>query len=398
LGLGWLIFIFGVVTSDFWVAEAYPFLSSYVTPHFAFSLALMLWLLIPVSYRQKGSDDSQHLNWIRWLLVFLASGILAVMSPFAVVLVLAVQGLLLVWAWLDQHRVQSQLTRVSIFGRSETRGLLIEWILIFAAGFPVLTYSVMAMRLDPVLAAWNAQNLTPSPPVWDLLLAFSPALVLSIPGAWYVLRTDQQAARVLVVWLVLAFGLIYFPFSLQRRFLIGLYVPLACLAGFGLEALESHLKDRMRIIKVGVIALSLPSVMLVLLLGQFGALTHDPLLYLKSGEAEALEWLEKNSGSDALILAGPRMGMYIPGRTGRRVIYGHPFETVNAEAQKVAVNQFFQNASSDPEAASIFIDNRGVDYIFMGPDELALGQIAHLPGLKVVYDQNGVQIFQVIEP
>src|SRR3990172_3360807 len=43
-GMGWLGLIFGLFTSDFWVAEAYPFLSSYVNPHFPLGLALLLYL------------------------------------------------------------------------------------------------------------------------------------------------------------------------------------------------------------------------------------------------------------------------------------------------------------------------------------------------------------------
>ena len=48
LGLGWLALPFGGVPSDFWVAEAYPFLSSYANPHFPLSLALLLWLMLPL--------------------------------------------------------------------------------------------------------------------------------------------------------------------------------------------------------------------------------------------------------------------------------------------------------------------------------------------------------------
>ena len=45
-GLGWTVFAFGQMTGDFWVAEAYPFLSSYANPHFPIGLGLMLWILM----------------------------------------------------------------------------------------------------------------------------------------------------------------------------------------------------------------------------------------------------------------------------------------------------------------------------------------------------------------
>ena len=41
-----------------------------------------------------------------------------------------------------------------------------------------------------------------------------------------------------------------------------------------------------------------------------------------------------------LILSSPEMGLFIPAQTGRRVLYGHPFETVNADAEKDLVLVF----------------------------------------------------------
>ncbi len=46
-GLGWLAVPLGGFTSDFWVAEAYPFLSAYANPHFPLGLALLLFILTP---------------------------------------------------------------------------------------------------------------------------------------------------------------------------------------------------------------------------------------------------------------------------------------------------------------------------------------------------------------
>ena len=46
-GMGWLLLPTGAFTSDFWVAEAFPFLSAYANPHFLIGLALVLWLVMP---------------------------------------------------------------------------------------------------------------------------------------------------------------------------------------------------------------------------------------------------------------------------------------------------------------------------------------------------------------
>jgi hypothetical protein len=272
----------------------------------------------------------------------------------------------------------------------------IAWIAL--GGIPVMSYAIFAVRRDRVLAAWNAQNLTFTPPALDLALAFSPALILALPGAWLILRGGGRSGRLLTLWAACAFLCAYAPFGLQRRFLVGAAIPLAGLAAYGLEAIVGRLGLRAKALPIALSTLALPTLLLVLLLGQYGAQTHDPLLYLKKSESRALEWLEASTPPDALVLASPRMGMYIPAHTGRRVIYGHPFETVNASAELKAVEQFFIDIASNPEEASAFVSRRHIDYIFSEADQPHNQELADLPGLMRVYSQAGVDIFQVNAP
>jgi hypothetical protein len=278
------------------------------------------------------------------------------------------------------------------------RRILTRLVCMLVGGTPVVLYSFWAIRLDPILAAWDAQNLTPTPPLWDLLLAFSPALILAILGLTQVFRRNDTQIQVVVVWAVLALVMINLPFSLQRRFLVGLAIPLCALAGFGLEWLEQRTAKRFKIIAIAAVALTLPTLLLVLMAGQFGALSHEPLLYLTRGESQALSWIEKSVPQQAVVLAAPEMGMFIPGYTGRRVIYGHPFETVNADSEKAALTDFFTHAAQEPMAARNFLETRKVDYVFYGPREQQLGEWADLPGVAAVYSQAGVIIYQVKGP
>jgi hypothetical protein len=177
-----------------------------------------------------------------------------------------------------------------------------------------------------------------------------------------------------------------------------LAVPLAALAGFGLAWLENRIGPRVRSVGIAALALTLPTVLLVLLAGQFGALAHDPLLYLTQGEAQALSWVESNTPAHALLLAAPQSGLFIPAHTGRRVLYGHPFETVDAEVKETAVTSFFANAAANPLPAADFLKRQQVDYIFYGPREQLLGPLPSLTGFSVVYSQAGVTIYQVTGP
>jgi hypothetical protein len=375
-GVGWLLIPFGAFTADFWVAEAYPFLSAFANPHFTFGLALVLWQIIPVARRR----------WARAL----AALLLSVINPFGVVIVLIVLG-----GTFSVRFPLDRLGRVSF----QIQAPLVDFVAVVVGGLPVLIYDVWVTYTNPVFAAWDAQNLTPSPPWWDTLVSLSPALLLALIGAGWLIeqkyRPEGNASPALaernwlipLVWSGLGLILLYLPFSLQRRFMMGLYVPVAALTVVGVDALTKH-RRRFRLGMILVLAVSMLTNVVVLLSGLYGARTHDPAIYLTAGEADALAWIEENTPEDALILAGPEMGMFIPGHTGRRVLYGHPFETVDAEEQEQALIDFFEASGDDH-----FLSERGVDYIFYGPRERGLGEFS-IPGLKPIFSSEDVELYR----
>jgi hypothetical protein len=212
-GVGWLAFPLGAFTSDFWVAEAYPFLSSYANPHFPLGLALLLGIFILFEERS---------GIFRNIAIFILSLLLAVILPFGVV----ISGLLLfglvVWKWIEERTIAWQ-------------GLLSFGL----GGGPFVLYQEWVSRTHPVLSGWNAQNLTLSPPIWDFILSFSPIFLLAIYGAWIAWQSRQDSGmRLLLLWFIVGFALIYFPFSLQRRFMLGFYIPAVCLGVIGLQRIS----------------------------------------------------------------------------------------------------------------------------------------------------------------
>jgi hypothetical protein len=401
-GLGWLVFPFGLIPSDFWVAEAYPFLSSYANPHFPLGLALLLTLLIKKDELGSATSLVRYLwrDWLAGVLAFL----LAIVSPFGVIVafvVLGVERMRELWIRMSNYsqtlersensrRQFSPMVISSIMHSATTRRLM--WI--FVCGAPLLFYDFWIARVNPVLAIWNAQNLTPSPPMWDILIAFSPALILALLGAWSLLRR-QRRGNLMLTWAVLGLLLVYLPFGLQRRFMMGLFVPIVGLMGFGLGELANRADRRSDLIARIGFAASLPSCLLLLFVSFHGIQTHNELFYMTRSESNALAWIEANTPAHALVLASPQMGLFIPAHTGRRVIYGHPFETVNALAEEQAVETFFQN-SGDPALVSSFLEQRGVDYVFYGPREYKLGASLDLSNLLPVYEEGDVTVFKVI--
>jgi hypothetical protein len=376
-GLGWLAVPFGGFTTDLWIAETYPFLSAYASPHFTLSLAILLWVLTPRYDEQPSIGRQIPIKY--YFFSGLSGFALGVINPFGVVIALLASG---------SRLAAGLLTRQTFSG---LKPVLVQSICIFWGGVPVLVYYLWMVRLDPLLAGWNSQNLTPTPPLWDVLLSLSPAIILVIPGWFYLRSQGDLSQKSLLIWVILGFSLMYLPFSLQRRFLFAFFIPVAGMAALGLEWLTRREPRRFFLYGILILLVAIPSNLVVLSSGIFGALTRDPLLYFTRGEAQALAWIAQETDPNALILASPGSGLVIPAYTGRRVIYGHPFETVSADLQKELVLNFF--------AGKVSLASEGplsdVNYIFAGPREAALGDGSHLADLPVAFANDEVKIYRV---
>jgi hypothetical protein len=373
-GMGWLVLSTGKFTSDFWVAETYPFLSAYANPHFPIGLAIVLWMVKPPYH--------QIVGWKSWTLYAIGAITISVINPFGIVITLVVLGGNYFWNLAEKSNHAPILNRIIIFT-------------IF--GCPLLFYDLWVANTDPAFMGWNSQNLTPSPPVWDLVLSLSPALFFGVVGLFPYRKMRNEHAflqiRPLVIWSVLGIILVYLPVGLQRRFMMGLYIPIAGLAAIGIQSLGDKPR-RFGFLTLCIFLLALPTNLVILLIAQNGIINRDPAIFLSKSEFQALDWLETNTEPEALVLSSPDMGLFIPAYTGRRVIYGHPFETVNAEEEEALVLQFFQVNDSEFRADE-FLINREVDYIFYGPRENLLGEIHTSKDLLAVFTNEDVSIYKI---
>ena len=386
-GFGWLAAAIGGQTSDLWVSEAIIFLSLLTNPHFLLGSALMLALYL---WLAPGLAPAR-LTWKRAAPIALATTALAHMHPFLLVPILAI--------------LPAAHVAVAYFGGDNTTPLLsflarlrpaLPGLVLFAAlSLSWLLLDLWLTNTQPVLAGWTAQNVTPSPPLWDYLVTFGPALALAVPGAWQAARRRTARDLFLLAWLGVNLLLLYAPVALQRRFVQGLSIPIGLLAVEGLYGL-TFLGSGVR--RVGIVALlftfALPTNLLVMAAAVQGAQAHHRLLYLTEAEGRALDWLDANTPADALVLASPDLGLFIPAHTARRVLYGHPFETVNAAVQEQAVTSFYANELPDARA---FLADNNVGYVLVGPREVALGPgpKPESAGLSPVFTDDGVTVYQV---
>src|SRR3990172_5107514 len=383
-GLGWLYFILrtlfpwlpeppGVVTSDLWVAELIPFLSLFASSHFCITAALMLWVF---EWTLPGLADSPP-SARRLTLTAVAVTLMAQTQPLALITVGLVLGALTLW------RITSSHTLIWID--------LLPPLVVAAFALPWLIYDYWIAAAHPVLRVWNAQNLTPSPPTWDALISGGLPLLLALPGINLALRRRWPHDVLLLFWFGLTVLALYAPFALQRRLSLGLWMPISLLAGIGFgDVIWPRLARLGRLLVLGLFAIGALTGNLLIGLSTFVAIQkHAPEIFLAREEAAAMAWLEANAAPGSLVLAGPATGLFIPARTDARVIYGHDFETIDAKAQKQAVEDFYGGRIA-PET---FFTAYPVDYVFYGPREARLGSLPQLAGWRVVFQQGEVVIY-----
>ena len=293
------------------------------------------------------------------------------------------------------------ITVALLWSAIETRQFRWQLLVSFGIGGGLyLIYQYWIILSTPLLSGWNAQNVTPAPSFLNFVLSFSPALILAIWGLWSALRQhEKDPIKLLLVWLVLAPVLIYLPFSLQRRFMTGYYIPVAILAVYAIYVALGRIKLAINPNKVFVpiFIVSILTNVIVLFSGLYGVQTHNQLLYLSKDEDAAIGWIKVNTPQNAIILASPQIGTFIPAQTGRRVLWGHPFETVNSGVVENGVVQFYSGSMSEIEQNNYLQTNR-VNYLFLGPRERQMGTPTIIKDLTPVYQNASVSVYQVAEP
>jgi hypothetical protein len=118
---------------------------------------------------------------------------------------------------------------------------------------------------------------------------------------------------------------------------------------------------------------------------------------MTSSEWAAYAWIDDHVPQGSLVLAGEVTGNRLPAYSDARVRYGHPFETPDAAGELAWVDSVY---ASDASAEDVLneLSQRSVDYIYVGPREAALGDLAWLAALAPVYQDQGVTIYGLDRP
>ncbi len=377
-GLGWL---FWPLTGDnafpdLTIPEIFPFYSSLVNVHFPLTLAcLALLASVCISAFRPGVNDDPNVN-NGGLIGGLLSFVLALLYPQALLPFGFAIGLYVLGYWLHQRE----------FKMREMRWLLV----IVLPALPIAVYYAAIVTYNPVVGEWTQQNLTPSPSLLVMMLGLGVPLAMAVPGIVRSIRQfDQDGDRFMLLWLVVIVVAIYFPTNVQRRFAAGMMIPIAyfaarALEGFWFQYINRRWRYRLLIL---IVPLMVASYVVLLVLN----LNVSVGPFLNRDYAVAFQWLRTRTQSDDVLLASEEVSVWIPGWVGTRVVYGHPYETLDANVKKAAMERWYAGESA--AECSELLDDYHVDYIILGPQEELLGHTNCLDSLTPVFRYGSVVVY-----
>lgn len=368
-GLGWLV---GSGT-DLTVPESFTFYSILVNGHFGLTYLLILMAILGMTLY------AGRRGW--WLVVLLAGLWLTWIQPVVVPVVGLAAASWLIYQYYSNTGV-------------DWRPVLRQILLFCLVSLPFLGYDLWITRSNPLVARWMSQNLTPSPPVWQWLVGYGFLTPFTLAGVWYALKKGGPADKLLLTWLVSQLVLMLVPIPLQRRLSTGLHLPVCFLAarGFWDVAMPRIRVGWRRLLPAGLIALCVPGNILLMLAGISAVTARNPYVVMSDAQWKAMAWLRENAANDAIVLADEELGTMVPAwGGGARVVYGHPFETVDADSKQETIRRFYNGEMTIPER-NTFLEQFNVEYVVVQEDEQ---EKPPLDGFRPVAAFDPVEIFAV---
>lgn len=321
-----------IVSADLWVTDMNIF-GSFGHPHFTLATLLMLAVFL---HGYRAIEKTSRKDAIYSGLYGLLLGFVHIFDVVTVAVVLA--------GWYAYRSIQEKKYDLPTFFNLSIIGILIS---------PSVLYYLWILLFNPTYAEWNALNQTVTPNLPALLSGFGLLIIFAVIQIY----KERKKLSLFSVWMILNLILVYLPINVQRRFLLGIGIPLAILSA---QAYIVILKPYLISKKVFLVARA------IIIALVFGTTLHNVIYdiatlhegevdeysntkYLSRAEYEALEWIENNIQDEAVIIAPLRIGNHIPANTNNRVYLGHWAQTIRFEEKQRNIKEYYAQESDDVE-------------------------------------------------
>lgn len=286
-------------------------------------------------------------------------------------------------------------------GPSEARRYLRQLGILILWSLPVAAYYLVVLTTLPSIRGYYEQNILLPPSMWNVMLGYGlllPFMMIGLRSGW----TKQRAGTLLLFgWIVAAIVLLYFPhLKFWAKMMNGLYLPIGILATMGIKYLWTRWRSRrVPLAMLGAVAFiglffSQPYFLVKIIDSQRRESGYH---YAPTSLIDGLQWLERHSPQDAVVLGDFRTGNITPHFALRRTWLGHNIQTVGYKEKLPVVRQWFFANDGDVAAKERFLAQERISYVIWGADEQALGSFRpdHVPILERVFSAGQTNIYAV---
>lgn len=374
---------------DIWIPDSNIFLSLYQSPHFIFSLTLMisffLLMLLSLNYGNLKYSFYAGLIGFFWFNF----------HPFYWPYVFFILFIYLAYLILKNKKYK----------------LILNYFLPLVLSLPFIIYHYYKMQTDFVIGGRAAQNVTMTPDFLFMGLGFGFLLLGAVLGIAILIYKNNLIKNekyfFIVSWLVGGFILVYSPIFFQARFLQGLQIPMVFLTLVFLQWLSPILEQRYRkiynFLKGNYIILGF--IFLVLFgFSIFFNLIRDvyyfeqrlPYFYLPNEYFQAFDWLKNNNTIRGPVLASEFNGNLIPAFVNQQIFLAHSIETLHYYQKKQELADFFNDQYSETEALN-FLKRYNLNYVFFSATDRQSSRYKpeEKKYLERVFDSGQIEIYQL---
>ncbi|OGG13454.1 hypothetical protein A2773_00405 [Candidatus Gottesmanbacteria bacterium RIFCSPHIGHO2_01_FULL_39_10] len=236
----------------------------------------------------------------------------------------------------------------------------------------------------------------------EYILALGPTFLLTLIGLKEILKEKKLLTKFLLGWAIFPFfGFFFllpiFPKYGNMMFLEATsYIPLGILAVYGINQLKIIIKNRK-------ICISLLTILFLYFLPPLTSSLQKEItmfppyiynLYIPTDILKGIDWLDKNSPPEAVVLSGGYFGNVIPAFSHNKVVYGHKDATYQASLKHEEMLIFFSQ-NDIPKAKEILLKYR-VSYIFYSLDtDPPKDEFIKSLNLQKIYENSKVKIFKI---
>lgn len=389
-GFGWLFAILTgghseLLIPDLSLPQAFPIHASAANIHYPLAISCLALIASTIIGILRPGESEKPMPDNGGGLVFIASLVLALAYPEALLPLGIAYALNVVVNWSQSKKITA---------REWYWGL---WILVPA--LPIITYNLLTFVNNPDITEWVQQRASENMPVWLLVAALIIPVSLALPALTRAVRRfEADGDRFMLLWLLSMVVTTYLPLQLNQYLLIAITLPLAYFAtrateDFWFNYIPRRFRPRVYILFIPILVMSHIFWMFLPIYPFLqGWQNHSDIFFAREYSNTLIEF-DLEAPEDSIVLASPRVSLWIPAWTGLRVVYGHPDETMNAPQIHQDVILWFEQSDPNAEICQRLIDDHDIDFVIYGPRERRLGAGACVENLELRQIFGQVEIY-----